>query len=81
MSSEEGIPNNCITLLQQEILTVYKLFLDKRIPTIKVPSIEGYNTLWTKTKGAFRYVWDNYRDQADWFLKADDDSYKLKQKI
>lgn len=49
--------------------------LDKRIPTIKLPSVEGYDSLWSKTREAFRYVWENYRDQADWFLKADDDSY------
>jgi len=51
--------------------------LDSRIPTIKLNVTEGYKYLWEKTREAFKYVWENYQNQADWFLKADDDSYVL----
>lgn len=48
---------------------------DPSLPSIKLPIIEGRNQLWGKTREAFRYIWNNYRDQADWFFKADDDTY------
>lgn len=31
--------------------------------------------LWTKSKRAWEHVYENYLDKADWFLKADDDTY------
>lgn len=43
---------------------------------MKIPAVEGYDNLWGKTREAFRYVWEYHRDEADWFLKADDDSYE-----
>ena len=41
---------------------------------MKLSVEEGRNGLWGKTREAFRYIWNNYRDQADWFFKADDDT-------
>lgn len=29
---------------------------------------------WRKTRESFQYVYNNHLDDADWFLKADDDS-------
>lgn len=56
-------------------LIYYKcLFLDSSLPTVKLSVEEGRNGLWGKTREAFRYIWNNYRDQADWFFKADDDT-------
>ena len=36
---------------------------------------EGRDKLWTKSKLAWLYVYKHYRDKADWFIKADDDTY------
>ena len=47
---------------------------DMELGTIALPVNEGRNNLWDKTKSAFQYVYQNHYDEADWFLKADDDS-------
>lgn len=47
---------------------------DTKLPTIGLPVKEGRDGLWGKTREAFRYVWERYQDEVDWFLKADDDT-------
>ena len=47
---------------------------DASLPSVALPVGEGRDNLWGKTREAYRYVWDKYRDQADWFMKADDDT-------
>jgi len=46
---------------------------DAELGAIALPVNEGRNNLWDKTKSAFQYVYQNHFDEADWFLKADDD--------
>jgi hypothetical protein len=36
---------------------------------------ESRQMLWRKAKGSWQYVYDNFGDDYDWFLRADDDSY------
>ena len=48
--------------------------LDEDLPTVKLAVKEGRDNIWGKTREAFRYIWNNHRDQADWFFKADDDT-------
>lgn len=52
------------------------MLTDKSLPAVALPVGEGRDNLWGKTREAYRYVWDNYKDKADWFMKADDDTYE-----
>lgn len=48
---------------------------DASLPAVALPVGEGRENLWGKTREAYRYVWEHYKEQADWFMKADDDTY------
>ena len=45
------------------------------MPAIKLDCGGDRNSLWCKTQQAFRYVHERHGSEADWFLKADDDTY------
>ena len=50
---------------------------DKSLPAIGLGTGEGRGNLTEKHMKAFQYVHDHYLDKADWFMKADDDSYVI----
>ncbi|XP_075706270.1 glycoprotein-N-acetylgalactosamine 3-beta-galactosyltransferase 1-like [Rhinoderma darwinii] len=50
-------------------------------PTIGLDTKEGRDQLYWKTIRAFQYVHKNYLDQADWFFKADDDTYVVVENL
>ncbi|XP_066450122.1 glycoprotein-N-acetylgalactosamine 3-beta-galactosyltransferase 1-like [Eleutherodactylus coqui] len=50
-------------------------------PTIGLGTKEGRDQLYWKTIRAFQYVHKNYFDQADWFFKADDDTYVVVENL
>ncbi|XP_073432886.1 glycoprotein-N-acetylgalactosamine 3-beta-galactosyltransferase 1-like isoform X2 [Dendrobates tinctorius] len=50
-------------------------------PTIGLDTKEGRDQLYWKTIRAFQYVHKNYIDQADWFFKADDDTYVVVENL
>lgn len=47
------------------------------IGAIPLPVAQGRVWLWHKAKEAFKYVYENHLEDADWFFKADDDTFAI----
>ncbi|RUS72820.1 hypothetical protein EGW08_019413, partial [Elysia chlorotica] len=54
---------------------------NKDFPTVGLNVSEGREHLTAKTMQGFRYVYENHFNDADWFMKADDDTYVIVENL
>ncbi|ESO84526.1 hypothetical protein LOTGIDRAFT_131924 [Lottia gigantea] len=63
------------------IMLFFTSMPNQTFPTIGLFVPEGRKYLVQKTMKAFQYVFENYYYEADWFLKADDDTYVILENL
>ncbi len=54
---------------------------DEELPAIQLDVPEGRDFLWGKTREAFKYSYENYKNKVDWYLKADDDTFVVVENL
>ncbi|XP_037119356.1 glycoprotein-N-acetylgalactosamine 3-beta-galactosyltransferase 1 isoform X1 [Syngnathus acus] len=62
-------------------LVLYMSSVQSDFPTVKLNVSEGRENLYRKTVGAFEYIYGRHLDNAEWFLKADDDTYVIVENL
>lgn len=54
---------------------------DTDFPAIGIGGKEGKDFLWVKTRRSLQYLYKNHFTHADWFLKADDDTFVVLENL
>lgn len=55
---------------------------NKKLPTITLNLTEADDQFpWRKTKKGFTYIFDNYLDSAEWFMKVDPHNYIIMENL
>jgi len=67
-----------VTEYPQNNITSEEFNIIEQIPIAPIENITaGYNHLTQKSTLAFLFAYENYFDDFDWFVKADDDTYLI----
>ncbi|XP_030377834.1 glycoprotein-N-acetylgalactosamine 3-beta-galactosyltransferase 1-like [Scaptodrosophila lebanonensis] len=64
-----------------DILLFMSSVSNKELPTVKLPVGEGRHNLFKKVRESFKYVYEHHINDADWFVKADDDTYMIVENL
>lgn len=54
---------------------------DSELGSVDLKVAEGRSALWSKTRAAFLYIYKHHLDDAEWFVKADDDTYMIMENM
>ena len=60
-----------------DILLFFSSKADPSFPAIGLDVTEGASKLFDKTRASLDYIFQHHLNNADWFLKADDDTYVI----
>ncbi|CAL1546932.1 unnamed protein product [Lymnaea stagnalis] len=63
------------------VIIYFSSVTDLDFPTVSLDVPEGRTHLTGKTMAAFRYIYENHFEEADWFMKADDDTYVILENL
>ena len=63
------------------VLLFFSSVKNDSFPAIGLNVSEGRTHLTAKTMASFQYVYEHYFDKADWFMKADDDTYVILENL
>lgn len=64
-----------------DLLLFFSSENNTEIPIIELDVEEGREHLFEKTTQAFDYIYENYFDMADWFMKVDDDTFVVMENL
>ncbi|XP_034016803.1 glycoprotein-N-acetylgalactosamine 3-beta-galactosyltransferase 1 [Thalassophryne amazonica] len=62
-------------------IMLYMSSVNSDFPTVGLNVSEGRENLYWKTIKAFQYIYKHHLDEADWFLKADDDTFLVVENL
>ena len=56
--------------------------MDEELPTFAITTVEEkYQNIWGKTREGFRMAYEEFSEDMDWVIKADDDTYVVLENL